>query len=57
MKEELKLLLNGMGALGEMCGLMRDELMKNGFTRREAVSLVGNFIQVTFQPNTNKEET
>ena len=57
MNKEIQELLTAVGALGEMSGLLRDELIKNGFTRREAVSLVGNFISTTFNPSKNKEET
>ena len=56
MNEQLKLLLDSIGGLAEMSGLMRDEMMRNGFTRREAVSLVQTFIKTIFQPKENKEE-
>lgn len=49
-------LLNAVGALAEMCALMRDELMKNGFTRKEAISMATEYLKNITKPNTSKEE-
>ena len=48
--------LAAIGAMCEISGVMREELIKNGFTRREAVALVGDYITATFSPKGNKEE-
>ena len=45
-------LIMGMGALGEMAALMRDSLIKNGFTRKEACTIVSNYInELTIRQN------
>lgn len=45
-------LIMGMGALAEMAALMRDSLIKNGFTRKEACSIVSNYInELTIRQN------
>ena len=49
-------LINAIGALCEMCGVMREMLMENGFTRKEAVALVGEYINTTMKPKDNKED-
>ena len=46
--EALKNLVNGIGAMCEMAGLLRDNLIKNGFTREEAVTIVRSFITESF---------
>lgn len=45
MNGELKYLLQSIGALSELLGIMRDEFVKNGFTRDEAVYLVGVILE------------
>lgn len=48
----IKDLIMGMGALGEMAALMRDSLIKNGFTREEACMMVSNYInELTIKQN------
>lgn len=49
MPEKLKELLNSMGMLGELCSILRDSLMRNGFTREEAVSIVSAVVAKTFE--------
>jgi hypothetical protein len=56
MREEAKLALTAMGALAELCGELKRQLMKNGFTQREAQELVGRYITATVTPRTNKED-
>lgn len=41
MSDELKNLLNSIGALSELLGVMRSKFEQNGFTREESVYLVG----------------
>ena len=36
-------LINGMGALAEILGVYRDALLKNGFSREEALGLVADY--------------
>ena len=47
-KNDVAKLINGIGAIAEVSGLFLNELMKNGFTREEAMVLVGEMIKVTF---------
>ena len=42
-------LLTGIGAICEMASLMRDNLIKNGFTRQEALDIVKDFIADAFK--------
>jgi hypothetical protein len=58
MNEGLKKLINAVGVLAEMMRLLREELLKNGFTRAEAIYLVGEFMknQIKFNNNNNQEE-
>lgn len=44
MDQKLKELITAVGALAEMMRLFRDELMKNGFTRKEAIQLTQAFM-------------
>lgn len=37
-------LVTAVGAATEIAGLMRDYLMANGFTRKEAVTIAGQYI-------------
>lgn len=37
-------LITAIGAVSEMAALMRDHLMANGFTRKEAVSITGQYV-------------
>lgn len=55
MSSELQEFITAMGALAEMMRLLRDELLKNGFTRREAIQLTQAFMveQISKKP---KEE-
>ena len=36
-------LITGMGALAEILGVYRDALLKNGFSREEALGLVADY--------------
>lgn len=46
----IKELLNAVGALGELCGVLRDELIRNGFTRQEACMIISQVLAETFNP-------
>lgn len=45
----------GVGALAEMMRLYRDELMKNGFTRKEAIQLTQEFMLEQIRQNRKEE--
>lgn len=42
-------LVTGLGAVCEMAGLMRENLIKRGFTREEACDIVKEFIVQAFK--------
>ena len=44
MDSHLKKLIEGIGSMAEMAAIIRDALIKNGFTRSEAVEIASNFI-------------
>lgn len=46
-------LITGIGALSELCGLFRVELMKNGFSKEESLVLIGKLIEGVC--NTNRK--
>jgi hypothetical protein len=56
MTEEAKLAIIAMGAMAEMCGELKHQLIKNGFTQKEALELVGRYLTATVTPRTNKED-
>jgi hypothetical protein len=37
-------LITAIGAVSELAALMRDHLMANGFTRKEAVNIAGQYV-------------
>jgi hypothetical protein len=45
LSDDLKDLLQSIGALSELLGIMRDEFIKNGFTREESVYLIGVILE------------
>ena len=56
MNEEARQAIIAMGALAELCGELKRQLIKNGFTQREALELVGRYITATITPRTDKED-
>ena len=56
MSEELKNLINAVGALAELMRLFRDELLKNGFSNQETMYLVGEFMKNQLKTNNNNQE-
>ena len=56
MNEQAKLAITAMGALAELCGELKRQLIKNGFTQKEALELVGQYITATVTPRQNKED-
>lgn len=51
--ESLNSLIAGVGAICEMAALIRDNLMRNGFTREEAVMISSRFLETTFKQAAN----
>lgn len=58
-KQELSDVLNAIGALAEMAGLLCRELLKNGFTRNEAVDIVTRYVidQTHPRPKTKGDDS
>ena len=56
MNDELKNLINAVGVLAEMMRLLREELLKNGFSRSETLYLVSAFMQTQLKSNNNNQE-
>lgn len=52
----IKELINGIGAICEISGLMRDNLIRNGFTRKEACDIVGRCMSDIFRNAGNNEK-
>ena len=52
----IKELINGIGAICEIAGLMRDNLIRNGFTRKEACDIVGRYMSDIFINAGNNEK-
>lgn len=44
MGDHLEKLIEGIGSMAEMAAIIRDALIKNGFTRSEAVGIASNCI-------------
>jgi hypothetical protein len=47
--ENLKLLLDSLGAISEVLNAFRDSLLENGFTRQEALSLCNTYLRTLLQ--------
>lgn len=56
LNEETKLLLNAVGGLAEILAHFREQCLKNGFTRAEALSLCNIYLCITLAPNSQKGE-
>jgi len=49
---------NTLGAVSELAGFLRDQLMNNGFKRGEAVFICSQFVSNMLNPNrSSREET
>ena len=48
--------VTAVGALAEGCGLFMVELLNQGFSRKEALSLTEAFVKSTLQSKPNKED-
>ena len=56
MNENVRQAILALGALAEMCGELKRQLIKNGFTRKEANLLVSCYLVATVKPNKHKED-
>lgn len=54
--KQIAKVLNALGSLTEMAGFLRDNLMRHGFTRGEAVMLSGQFLCAMIPKSEQKEE-
>lgn len=57
MSKELNEFVTAVGALAEALRLFRHELIKNGFTRKEALDLTHTYLRETLSNANNKEES
>lgn len=54
---ELSSFINSIGAIAEMSGVMLKELLRNGFTREEAVTIISDFLTAMIsREQSNSEE-
>ena len=56
MNEEARQAILAIGALAEMCGELKRRLIKNGFTEKQALDLVGKYLTATTTPVKIKED-
>lgn len=56
MNDEARQAILAMGALAELCGELKRQLIKNGFTQKEALELVCQYVTATVTPRPNKED-
>ena len=52
----MKDLLLLLGSAAELCGLLRDLLMRNGFTREEAVVMTTEYLKILATPKQKEEK-
>lgn len=48
MKEDISSLLNAVGAMSEMLKVFYDNLIKQGFSQKEALSLTSDYMKAVF---------
>lgn len=51
MENNFREFINAVGALSEIAGLLRDQLVKNGFTRVEACQMVSTILASMIKPD------
>lgn len=59
MDDKMEGLLDSVGAIAEMSGIMFKEFLNNGFDRKEALDLTKSYVSMIFGmvASDNKEET
>lgn len=56
MNEETRQAILAIGALAEICGELKRRLIKNGFTEKQALDLVGKYLTATLTSTKTKED-
>lgn len=56
-KAMVQKMIDSIGALSEMAGILRDSLMQNGFTREESVGIACEFVISTIIHGGNNDES
>lgn len=56
MNDDVKDLITGLGAIAEVCGELKRQFIRNGFTEAQAMELVGRYLTVIVTPRQNKED-
>lgn len=56
MNNECNDFLTAIGALAETCGHLKHQLLKNRFSEKEAMYLVGKYLMATVAPTKFKED-
>lgn len=49
-------LVTAIGALAEVCGLFQQHLLKQGFSRKEALELTKTYLSTTITPDKKEEK-
>ena len=55
-KQMIEEMTNALGAVSELAGFLRDQLMNNGFKRGEAVFICSQFVENMLNPNNSSRE-
>ena len=55
MSDAVKELVTAIGAISETLGLLRESLIKNGFTRQEAVQMCNTYLATTVSNGKNNQ--
>lgn len=53
---QIKKMIEGIGAIAELAGVFLKELLRNGFTREEAVTIISDFITTTMVAGAGHKE-
>ena len=56
MNNEYDEMLTALGALAETCGYLKHQLLKNRFSEKETLYLVGKYLMATVSPTNFKED-
>ena len=55
-KQMIEEMTNVLGAVSELAGFLRDQLMNNGFKRGETVFICSQFVKNMLNPNSSSRE-
>ena len=56
MNDNVTELITALGAVCELCGELKRQLIRNGFTTEEVIPIVGSYLNALLIPNKNKED-